>query len=104
MKKIFTLLSTAICFSCIVKAQNGRITGIVKDGSSKTIHSATVSLFKVKDSSLVKFAPTNKNGEYEFLDIADGKYFISASNVGYSKIASAAFEISSANSSVTLPA
>ncbi len=104
MKKIFTLLSIAICFSCIVKAQNGRITGIVKDGSSKTIHSATVSLFKVKDSSLVKFAPTNKNGEYEFLDIADGKYFISASNVGYSKIASAAFEISSANSSVNLPA
>ncbi len=104
MKKIFTLLGIAISFSCIVKAQNGKITGIVKDGSSKTIHSATVSLFKVKDSLLVKFAPTDKNGGYEFLDIADGKYFITVSNMGYSKVASAAFEISSANSSVNLPA
>jgi iron complex outermembrane receptor protein len=103
MKKIFTLLSIAICFSFIVKAQNGRITGSVKDASSKNIHSATVSLFKLKDSSLVKFAATGNNGEYEFSNIADGKYFVAASNVGYKKVVSLAFEISSTNSSVAIP-
>src|SRR6266487_3225306 len=104
MKKIFTLLGIAISISFIVKAQSGKVTGIVKDVASKTIHSATVSLFKLSDSSLVKFAPTNKNGEYEFLGIAEGKYFVAASNVGYGKVISVVFEISSSNPSVNLPA
>jgi iron complex outermembrane receptor protein len=103
MKKIFTLLSIAFCLSFITKGQDGKITGVVKDVSSKTIHSATVSLFKLKDSSLVKFAPTNKNGEYEFLGIVDGKYFVAVSNVGYSKVMSIAFEVSSSNPSVIVP-
>ncbi len=104
MKKIFTLLGIAISISFIVKAQSRKVTGIVKDAASKTIHSATVSLFKLSDSSLVKFAPTNKNGEYEFLGIAEGKYFVAASNVGYGKVISVVFEISSSNPSVNLPA
>src|SRR5882762_11888287 len=103
MKKIVTLLSIAILFSFTVKAQQGKITGSVKDASSKAIHSATVSLFKLKDSSLAKFVATNKDGEYEFWGIADGKYFVAASNIGYDKAASSAFEISSSNPSVTLP-
>src|SRR5437762_4426540 len=104
MKRIFTLLSIAILFSFTAKAQGGKVTGNVKDASSKAIHSATVSLFKVKDSSLAKFVATNKDGEYEFLGIADGKYFVAASNVGYDKAMSIAFEISSSNPSVILPA
>src|SRR5258708_2609568 len=104
MKRIFTLLSIAILFSFTAKAQGGKVIGSVKDASSKAIHSATVSLFKAKDSSLAKFVATNKDGEYEFLGIADGKYFVAASNVGYDKAVSIAFEISSLNPSVTLPA
>ncbi|HEV8284426.1 MAG TPA: TonB-dependent receptor [Chitinophagaceae bacterium] len=104
MKKIFTFLSIAILFSFISKAQEGKISGIIKDASSKGIHSATVSLFKLKDSSLVKFAPTNKNGEYEFVNIADGKYFVSATNIGYRKTVSTPFEISSLNNKVIVPA
>lgn len=98
MKKISTLLSIAIFFSFILKAQNGKVSGAVQDGSAKTIGSATVSLLRVKDSSVMKFAPTNKSGEYEFLDIPDGKYFVSATSVGYGKVRSEAFEISSSNS------
>jgi hypothetical protein len=44
MKKLSTLLSIAILFSFIAQAQNGKITGSVKDASTKGIHSATVSL------------------------------------------------------------
>ncbi|HEY1871555.1 MAG TPA: TonB-dependent receptor, partial [Chitinophagaceae bacterium] len=104
MRKAFSLLSIAIFFLSTLKAQTGKITGTVKDASSKAIHSATVSLFKIKDSSLVKRMATNKNGEYEFLNIANGKYFITASNVGYNNTSSAGFEISSTNSSVNIPA
>src|SRR5258705_10387498 len=102
MKKIFTLLSIAIFFSFTLPAQTktGKITGIVKDASEKKIHSATVSLLKAKDSSIIKFAATNKDGAYEFLNIADGKYLVSVSSVGYAKAASDAFEISSSNTAV----
>ena len=103
MKKLFTLLSIAILFSFSTHAQNGKITGSVKDASMKGIHSATVSLFKVKDSSVAKFVATGKDGQYEFLDIADGKYFVSVSNVGYAKVASSPFEISSSNATINVP-
>ncbi|MFI5185956.1 MAG: TonB-dependent receptor domain-containing protein [Chitinophagales bacterium] len=103
MKFFFTLLSSTICFSFALKAQTGKITGSVKDASSKSIHSATVSLFKLKDSSLIRFVATAEEGSYEFLNIENGKYFISVSNVGYSNISSGAFEISSSNSSISIP-
>lgn len=103
MKKTFTLISIAIFFSFILKAQNGKVSGVVQDGSAKTINAATVSLLRAKDSSSVKFAPTNKNGQYEFLGVADGKYLVAASNVGYRKALSGIFEVSASNTSVNLP-
>ena len=103
MKKLSTLLSIAILFCFITQAQNGKITGSVKDASMKSIHSATVSLLKSRDSSVAKFVATDKDGQYEFLDIADGKYFVSVSNVGYAKVVSAPFEISSSNATINVP-
>jgi iron complex outermembrane recepter protein len=104
MKKLSTLLSIAILFSLFAQAQNGKITGNVKDASAKGIHSATVSLLKLMDSSVAKFVATGKDGQYEFLGVADGKYFVSVSNVGYAKVASAPFEVSSSNSTINVPA
>jgi outer membrane receptor protein involved in Fe transport len=104
MKKFSTLLSIAILSSLVVKAQIGKITGSVNDASRKGIHSATVSLLKVKDSSVAKFVATGKDGQYEFLGIADGKYFVSVSSVGYAKVESAPFEVSPANSTIKVPA
>jgi len=100
MKTRFTLLSIAIAFSFFANSQTGKVSGTVTDASSKAIHSATVSLLRAKDSSLVKFSPTDKNGAYEFENIKDGKYFISASNVGYGKVLSPTFEVSSSGATV----
>ena len=60
MKKLSTLLSIAILFSLITQAQNGKIIGSVKDASMKGIHSATVSLLKLKDSSVANLLPQVK--------------------------------------------
>jgi len=103
MKKLSTLSSIVTLFSFITYAQNGNITGSVKDPAMKGIHSATVSLLRLKDSSVAKFVATDRDGRYEFLDIADGKYFVSASNVGYAKITSAPFEVSPSNSTINVP-
>lgn len=104
MKKIFTLLSIAISFSLIAKSQGAKISGNVTDASSKAINAATVSLFRAMDSSLIKFASTDKNGLYEFVNIRDGKYFVSASNIGYGKATSIAFDVSSTGETAFVPA
>jgi iron complex outermembrane recepter protein len=105
MKKLFTLLSIFVITASAINAQSkqGKISGEVKDGEQRAIHSATVSLLKAKDSTLVKFAATNKNGEYEFSDVADGKYLLSATSVGYGKIHSSSFEITTASATVAVP-
>ena len=103
MKRLGAFLSVAMLSFHVLKAQTGKISGSLKDAASKGIHSATVSLFKIKDSSLVKFVTTNKEGRYEFLNIANGKYFVLATNIGYKDVSSSVFEISSSNSSFTVP-
>src|SRR5262249_30707031 len=53
-------------------------------------------------SSTVKFSVTDKDGNYEFLNISDGKYLVSVSLVGYEKAFSAQIEISAAKTEVNL--
>src|SRR6187402_372302 len=100
MRKSFTLL-TCILFSAAVFSQTkiGRISGIITDESQKPVQSASVSLLRAKDSSLVKIAITNKEGKYEFEKIIEGKFLLSASSVGFQKRFGQSLEITVANSS-----
>ncbi|MBI3717941.1 MAG: outer membrane beta-barrel protein [Sphingobacteriales bacterium] len=68
--------------------------------NEKAVMSATVSLHKLKDSSVAKLAITDKQGEFEFDKIADGKYFVSVSAVGFKKVYSSSVDINSANNIV----
>jgi hypothetical protein len=45
---------------------------------------------------------TNKEGKYEFADISEGKYLVSATLVGYEKSFSAPFEITAAKPEISL--
>ena len=103
MKQFFTLV-TILLGSIISQAQtkNGKINGVVIDGSQKTIESATISLLRAKDSSVMKFSLANKDGIYSFENIPDGKYLVSVSAVGHQKAYSESFELSSTNSAVVL--
>jgi outer membrane receptor protein involved in Fe transport len=105
MRKLFSLILATFIVAFAAHSQNkiGKISGVVKDASQKAVSNATVSLLKVKDSSIVKFTATGKNGEYEFTSIADGKYIVAVSNTGYEKILSVVFEISSSNNTVDVP-
>lgn len=68
------------------------ITGLVTDDAKKPIKGASVTLHKAKDSSIVKIAVTNNDGIYTFNTIT-GKYFISISNVGFTKYNTTVFEV-----------
>jgi iron complex outermembrane recepter protein len=106
MRKIFTLFT--VLFICFINgsAQNktGKIAGSVQDASGKPLSSISVSLLKGKDSSLAKMAVTNKEGKYEFENIADGSYLVSTTSVGYDKSLSPVFTVSGSNNAVEVAA
>ena len=86
------LLLLCVFTGAITYAQ--QITGSIKDEQGKTLQGATVSLKRSKDSSVVKLGVTNSTGSYMFINIANGKYFINTSHVGYVIKNSPAFEVS----------
>ncbi len=103
MKKIITMLTAALMsFSLVSQAQvkDGKISGMVVDGNVKTIESATITLLRSKDSSVVKLSVANKAGKYEFEAVPEGKYLVSITASGHSKGYSEIFEISAAKSEV----
>ena len=84
-----TIVSTLfLCFftSLTVWAQTGaRIAGQVQENDKKAISGVSASLYKTKDSALAKVAVTDKNGQYEFVGIKAGQYYIVFTSVGFEK-------------------
>ncbi len=87
MRKITTLLTVMVLITLSsfsqTQTKSGTVNGRVEDASKSAIPSASVSLLKSKDSSLVKMTVTNKEGRYEFENIQEGKYLLSVSAVGF---------------------
>ena len=86
------------------QAQNslGKVSGQVIDGNTKTIEAATITLLRVRDSSVAKISAANKNGNFVFENVIEGKYFVSINAVGHTKGFSEPFEITPTNINVTL--
>jgi iron complex outermembrane recepter protein len=103
MRKLLTLLALSLTFLSLAsyaQTKTGRISGTVIDGSTKTIESATITLLKAKDSSVVKMAVADKAGKYEFENVPEGRYIVAISAVGHDKGFSAPVEISAASTAV----
>jgi len=95
----FTLVLLCSLFTIIANAQ--KINGSVKDENGKAKKGVTVSLLRSKDSSVVKYAPTNENGGFQFANVAAGEYRVSTSHVGYSPVFSSAVTVG--NDDVSIP-
>ncbi len=93
MRQVFILLIGLIVSLCSVAQSNGSISGKVTDQQNKLMQSATVSLLRAKDSSVVKFSVTDKSGGYHFENITPGQYLISVSAVGHAKTYSSKIEV-----------
>lgn len=93
MRPCFLLL--CLLLTQIVKAQTPQYPLKIKvagEGSS-AIESASVSLLKAKDSTLLKVSLSDKEGIAEFEDLPEGNYLVSASAVGMQKAWSEIFVI-----------
>ena len=97
MRKQFIFLLSAALFTSATQAQ--KISGIVKDHQGKGLEKTTVSLLQAKDSSSVKLAVTDNNGQYTFSSDT-GKYLVSVSHVGYLPLYSKTFDIADADFTV----
>src|SRR5687768_10967536 len=95
MKQLLTLILTVFA-GFLASAQDlGKISGVVADGTQKTIESATISLLRGKDSVAIKYSVADKYGNYKFEDVKPGSYLVSISAVGHKKGFSSVFEVSS---------
>ncbi|MEO8823879.1 MAG: TonB-dependent receptor [Ginsengibacter sp.] len=103
MKKAFIFLHWLLIFSIASFAQtpNGSISGRITDGGDqKIIDAATLSLFKSIDSSLVKINLTDKEGNFEFHNVAPGKYYLVATSVGHLSTYSPTINVADKNVSI----
>ena len=62
------------------------VSGIAVDTKNAPVESATISLMKSKDSSIIKIAVSNKAGKFSFADIPYGNYFITISSVNFNTV------------------
>jgi outer membrane receptor protein involved in Fe transport len=75
----------------------GKVSGSIQSTDGKALESITVSLLRSKDSAIAKTSITNKQGEFEFDKISEGKYIVAVSAVGYQNHFSQAIEITASN-------
>jgi len=82
MRLIITI--SFILFSATAFSQNGKVKGVAFDTSiNQAVPSATITVLKKKDSSLVTFSMTDNNGNFELNDIPNGEYRLLLSQVNY---------------------
>ncbi len=102
-----TLLSIAALLLCMVlPAQNksGAISGNIVTADKRPVESATIQLLKADNKALVKTAITGKDGHFSFEKLAEGKYLVSTSAVGFAKKMSDPVEVTAAKPDVELAA
>lgn len=86
MRKSYLFLLCISVFAIQSFAQmrgNGKISAMIYSESQQPIENATAELLRIKDSSLVKAAITDKNGMVLFENIVVGSYRIRISIIGF---------------------
>jgi hypothetical protein len=100
------MIIASIAISAVTYSQHnaGKVTGRVIDGNAKTIASSSITLIRQKDSSVVKISVADKEGNFSFETVPNGKYLVTVTAVGHTKGFSEAFEISADHPFVNLKA
>ena len=97
IRHCFVLMVTIISYGAL-KAQT--ISGVVNDATGKPAIFSSLALYNAKDTTLVKGAATDEQGKFELTNMTSGKYFITASFVGFNNVNSKVFEYDGKNLSV----
>lgn len=102
--KLSLLITSFIFLALNASAQNaGKISGSITGSNQKAIEGATISLLRGKDSSTLKLAIANKEGQFAFEKVVDGKYLVSVTAVGHPKKYSNSIDINAGQQVVQIP-
>jgi outer membrane receptor protein involved in Fe transport len=95
MIRYILIASVVLSSGYILQAQTKlRVTGTVVEFQTKEpLQYANIVLSKDTDSSLVAGAVTNEDGNFHFDNIKRGRYFITASFIGFEKVETPVFEL-----------
>ena len=94
MKNLFTLVLFLFSFTIVSYSQgDGMIAGSVKDADENPVGYASVVLYTAADSIIVKMELTDDNGNFEFINIPDSKYWIEVSYVGLPNYKTESFDL-----------
>jgi iron complex outermembrane receptor protein len=99
---LFSLLSIILAINVSAQSRTGKASGAITDNNAKALPSASVSLLRAKDSSLIKIAVSNKEGKYEFESLSNGDYLVSVTSIGFQRKFGEKFSISESNQNVQL--
>lgn len=83
-KSILLSLVAFLCLADFATAQRYTLKGQVQDEKQAGLPGATVLILQAKDSSLVSFAATNPQGEFEIKNVNKGDLLLKATFLGYS--------------------
>ncbi len=102
MKNFTRLISFAalLLLTFWSQAQNASIKGNITDKNGKIVEFATVTILQSKDSSLVKGALADANGNFELEKIKFGSYILGITQVGFTKYFSPMFNLNEATRSI----
>lgn len=102
IKMLLTVVFTTLSLVSLAQTKTGKVTGTVVDGSTKIVESATITLIRAADSTVVKMSVADKTGHYEFDLVPAGKYMVSVSAVGHNKGFSETFELNATTNTVAV--
>ncbi|HVY73754.1 MAG TPA: TonB-dependent receptor [Puia sp.] len=91
MKLFFLTILTAI--SCLAKAQQGQVYGLVTDENKAPLEAATVSIIKEKDTVAYKITQSDKSGNFAFEAVPFGLYHVLVTAIGHESFEGQSFTI-----------
>ena len=101
MKKYFYFLLLNFLIVSFVQAQV-KVSGKVHAMNDIPLPLATAYLMKANSAIVLKAVVTNESGEYQFLDVSPGSYFVEIKMVGYTANRSSSFDINKSDHSLAV--
>ena len=103
MKYLLFVFILLYCYTSFGQNQvKGSISVQIHTSDKEKIEDVYLNLLNQKDSSLAKIGISEKNGQATIDDIKPGRYFLTASKVGYEKYTSEVITIDENNNNITL--
>jgi iron complex outermembrane receptor protein len=103
---IMVILTIRACFALNIgfaQSPAGQIGGRITDVKQLPVAAGTLSLIRMRDSVIVQSVSSTANGRFNFVNLKNGSYRLTAGSVGFVKYYSGEIKIDAGRQNITLP-